>query len=304
MCNRIYWYTFLQGHTRAYAFTLLSLLRFQIRFAYGISWITPFQCVTIRAIHHTDLGALIAPAKSLDMCVELRLTVTETISCGFQRPIGQRRVTTPQKEKSSGIDSHRLQKQLALGSTPNWRSQWQRQFRVGSRGQRARRHVNDQVNRSPFQRIHHTRTPRLSIAASMRFDKLPSYWGNWPLQGWFRSPCVQKSRVTANAKAGPSPRISPILIRQAELRANYRDDAGHNCTPECTHGGWGRVWEIRAIRIDGHRWRQLQSQLPSSRLDAVIYVTEAAKSVNRHLPWTKYTYKGSGWIYAIRTIHI
>jgi len=45
------------------------------------------------------------------MSIELRLTVTETILGGVQMPIGQRRVATPEKEKSSGYDSDRLQKQ-------------------------------------------------------------------------------------------------------------------------------------------------------------------------------------------------
>jgi len=42
------------------------------------------------------------------MSIELRLAVTETILCGFQKPIGQRRVATASL-KLSGIDSARLQ---------------------------------------------------------------------------------------------------------------------------------------------------------------------------------------------------
>jgi hypothetical protein len=56
--------------------------------------------------------------KCLDMSIELRLTVAETSLCGFQRPISQRHVVTPKNEKSFGIDSDRLQKQLGLGSRP------------------------------------------------------------------------------------------------------------------------------------------------------------------------------------------
>jgi len=37
VCNRIYLGTFIRGHTRAYTFTQLSLLQFQICFAYWIS---------------------------------------------------------------------------------------------------------------------------------------------------------------------------------------------------------------------------------------------------------------------------
>jgi hypothetical protein len=43
------------------------------------------------------------------MSIELRLTVTETILCGFQRPIGQRRVATPTNEKSYGLEIYELQ---------------------------------------------------------------------------------------------------------------------------------------------------------------------------------------------------
>jgi len=146
---------------------------------------------------------------------------------------------------------------------------------------------------SQSQRIHHTRTRRLSIAASMIFDKLPSNWVNWWLQGRlqerFQSPCVYKSRVTGNAEAGPFPRdfFDPYPTSAIE--------AGHS--PEA-------VYELRAIHVDPHHRRQLKSRLPSTRLDGVIYATEAAKSVNGHIPRTKSTYEGSGWIYAIRTIHI
>jgi len=43
------------------------------------------------------------------MSIELRLTVTETILCGIQRPIGQRRVATPTNEKSYGLEIYELQ---------------------------------------------------------------------------------------------------------------------------------------------------------------------------------------------------
>jgi len=171
------------------------------------------------------------------MSTQLRLTVAETIQSWFQSPAGQRRVATPTSEKSYGLEIYELQTQK--------RHQLSSRSRLTVvqtiRGQPPRKRVTDQVSQSQLQRMHHTRTRRLPIAASMRFDKLPSNWVNWRLQGRFQSPCVHKSRVTGNAKAGPSPKISPILIRQAQSRANYRDDAGHNCTPKCTHGGWGRV---------------------------------------------------------------
>jgi hypothetical protein len=46
-----------------------------------------------------------AEAKSLDMSIELRLTVVRAILGGFSKPIVQRRVTLPNKEKSSRIES-------------------------------------------------------------------------------------------------------------------------------------------------------------------------------------------------------
>jgi len=49
----------------------------------------------------------------------LWLIVAEKIAICFQRPIGQRCVSTPKKEKLSRIDSNRLQKSLGLGSTLN-----------------------------------------------------------------------------------------------------------------------------------------------------------------------------------------
>ena len=66
----------------------------------------------------TDFRALIASAKCLDMSIELRLTVTETISCGFQWPIVQRRVVTPKKEKSYRLEIYELQMQRGMKYPP------------------------------------------------------------------------------------------------------------------------------------------------------------------------------------------
>jgi len=52
---------------------------------------------------------------------------------------------------------------------------------------------------------------------------------------------------------------------------------GHIPRAKRTYGGSGQIYEIRAIHVDPHRRRQLQSRLLSTRLDGVIYVTEAAK---------------------------
>jgi len=43
------------------------------------------------------------------MSIELRLTVTETILCALQRPIGQIRVATPTNEKSYRLEIYELQ---------------------------------------------------------------------------------------------------------------------------------------------------------------------------------------------------
>jgi len=112
-------------------------------------------------------------------------------------------------------------------------------------GQPARRRVSDQVSRSQLQWIHHTRTRRLSISASMIFDKLPSNWVNWRLQGPCQSPYIYKSRFTGNAKAGYSPEA---------------------------------FYELCAIHIDPHRQRRLKSRSRSTRLDGVIYITDAVRN--------------------------
>jgi hypothetical protein len=59
--------------------------------------------------YHTDMGALIPEAKCFDKFFELRLTVAETISCGFLRVISQRRVATPTNKKSYGLKIYELQ---------------------------------------------------------------------------------------------------------------------------------------------------------------------------------------------------
>jgi len=191
--------------------------------------------------YHTDLRAVIASAKCLDMSIELRLTITETILCGFQRRIGQRRVATPTNEKSYGLEIYELQIQKRHElSTPS-RLTVVQTIRVDTRGQPARRHISDQVGRSQVQQMHHRRTRRLPIVASMIFDKLPSNWVNWRLQGRCQSPYIHKSRVTGNAKAGHSPEA---------------------------------VYELHTIHVNPHRRWQFQSQFPSARLNGVIYVTD------------------------------
>ena len=142
-------------------------------------------------------------------------------------------------------------------------------IRVHSWGQGARRRVSDEVSQSQMQRID-TRTRRLSIKASMIFGKLPSNWVNWRLQGRLQGRYVHKSRVTGNSETGHSPEA---------------------------------IYEWRATHIYPHSRQQLKSRSPSTRLDGVIYVTEAVKSVNWHIPQTMCTYGGSGRIYAICTIH-
>jgi hypothetical protein len=105
---------------------------------------------SLRVRYHTVLRSLIASAKCLDMSIELRLTVTETILCGFQRPIGQRRVATPPNEKLYELEIYALQIHKRHKLSTQARLTVVQTIRVGSRGQRVRRRVNDQVNRSPF----------------------------------------------------------------------------------------------------------------------------------------------------------
>jgi len=120
VCNRIYWYTFIQHHTQVYAFTQLSLLLFQIQFVYGILWITPCQPVTICMTYHTNLESQIAEAMCHQKSIEFSLMVSEMIPCGFLRSISQRGAMTPNKAKSSRIESDRLQKHVGLCSRPDW----------------------------------------------------------------------------------------------------------------------------------------------------------------------------------------
>jgi len=129
-------------------------------------------------------------------------------------------------------------------------------LRISDTIEPARRRVNDQVNWSQSQQIHHTRTRRLSIVASLIFDMLPSNWLNWQFQRRFHSPYATESRVTGNAEAVDSPE-------------------------------W--VYKLCAIHVDPYHRRQLTLRLQSIRLDWVSYVTEAAKSVNGYIPRHKCT---------------
>jgi hypothetical protein len=112
-----------------------------------------FRRVTTRSLrvrYHTVLRSLIASVKCPDMSIEFRLTVTETILCGFQRPIGQRRVATPTNENLYELEIYDLQIHKRHDLSTQSRLTVVQTIRVGSRGQRARRRVNDQVNKSPF----------------------------------------------------------------------------------------------------------------------------------------------------------
>jgi len=136
------------------------------------------------------------------------------------------------------------------------------------------------------------RTRRLSIATSMRFDKLPFNWVNWWLQKRFQSPYVSKSHVTGNAKVGLTRdslesclmcAIGCELSRQnrtqlytlVHLRL-YSSEPSE--AAKCIYGGLWRVSEIGVIHLNPHSCRQLQSRLPSIWLHGVIYFTDAAIS--------------------------
>jgi hypothetical protein len=111
----------------------------------------------------------------------------------------------------------------------------------------------------------------LTIATSIRFDKSPSDLVDWRYKKWLQSPYVSEICVTCKAEAG-----------------HWREVA----------------YELNAIHVDPHRWRQLTWRLPCRQHDGVIYVTVAAKSVSRHIPRKKCAYWGYWQIYAIPTIHI
>jgi hypothetical protein len=130
----------------------------------------------------------------------------------------QRRVATPTNEKSYGLKIYELQIQKRHELSTQSRLTVVKTIQVDTRGQPGKGRVSDQVSRSQLQRIHHTRTRRLSIAGSMRSDKLPPNWDNWRWQGRFQIAYVPESHVTGNAEAGPFPEISLILIRQAQSK--------------------------------------------------------------------------------------
>ena len=125
-------------------------------------------------------------------------------------------VTTPTNEKSYGLKIYELQIQKMHELSTQWRLTVIETIRVDTRGQPGKGRISDQVSWSQLQRIHHTRTRRLSIPGSMRLDKLPPTWDNWRWQGRFQIAYIPESRVTSNAEAGPFPEISLILIRQAQ----------------------------------------------------------------------------------------
>ena len=98
-------------------------IQFPIGFTYGISWITPFRCVTIYCLHalyHTNLKPQIVSAKSLYMFFELRMTVAEMILSRLQWPIGQRHSATNMRKKAFGFDRHQLLTQWDLISAYDW----------------------------------------------------------------------------------------------------------------------------------------------------------------------------------------
>jgi len=250
-------YLLIYHHTRPYTGVCLCTIiafSFQIHFLYGIAWITPFRRVmtrSLRARYNTDFRALIASAKCLDMSSQWRLTIAETMRIEFTGNLPMTCHNPCGPEVIWIWDLRIAVKNEAWIVYP---------IEVNSMrdnpelipGRYARRCVGDRVSQSQLQRSHHIRTWRLSIAASMRFDKLLSNWVNWWLLGWCQSPYVHNSHVTRNAKAGQS------------LEA---------------------VYEWRAIHVDPHRQWQFQSQLHSAEPKGVIYVTDNYHWYNYQCPW-------------------
>jgi hypothetical protein len=99
----------------------------------------------LRPTEHPDLGTLIADAICIDKSIELRLRVTDTISCGWLLPIGPRRVATPTNEKSYVLEIYKLQIQNRHELSTQSRSTAVPTFRLDNRGQSARRCVCDKV---------------------------------------------------------------------------------------------------------------------------------------------------------------
>jgi len=119
---------------------------------------------SLRARYHSDLRALIASVKCLDMSIKLRLKVRETIMCGFQRPIGQRRVATSTNEKSYGPEIYKLEIQKRYEFSIQLRLTVVQPIWVDIRGEPARRYVSNQVGQSPLQEMYYTRMQKLEIA--------------------------------------------------------------------------------------------------------------------------------------------
>jgi len=118
--------------------------------------------------------------------------------------------------------------------------------------------------------MHHSRTRKLQIEAPMWFDRLPSNWVNWRLQGRFHSPYATESHVTGKAEAGPFPEVPLILIWQAQLKLR------------------SQIHPTRMIHIYQCHWWQFQLQLPSGRPNGLIYGME---DVTGSPQWQRQSYK-------------
>ena len=161
-------------------------------------------------------------------------TDSQTISCGFQRPIGQ-----SYRDTSEGEMVRNWQRQSAeatrLGKNTQLRLTVPDTIPSSFRSPSARRSVSEHATQGQFQWFLNTITPSPPNAWSMRSDKLPPTWVNWRLQGRFPSPYVAESRITCNAKVAHTLEIPSNLVRQAQLHAKYHDDTGQNWIRKCTY---------------------------------------------------------------------
>jgi len=102
----------------------------------------------------------------------------------------------------------------------------------------------------------------------MRFEKLHSNRVNWRSQWRFRSPFSTESCVTGNAEAG-----------RTSVHSCWYSLDDSRWSPLSMYTYWERGWvhAIHTVQVDPHCWWQLQTWLPSTRLDGVIYVTDACE---------------------------
>jgi hypothetical protein len=80
-----------------------------------------------------------------------------------------------------------------------------------------------------------------------------------------------------------SPAMPKLFLLQFTLDDSQLTIEVHASRKKCAYGGSGRVYKIRASHLNVHRKSQSESQLPSNRLNGVIYVMDAGGSLQQRL---------------------